>query len=165
MKKEEQAQFISPSRGPITLDGLVYDIIDFMRGNPDDRYVVGVGTDSKLYSDHCLFVNAIFVHRVGHGGRYYYRKIYKTTHYVLRTRIHEEAWMSLELATKLLEMMQSALSQTSFNYNLEIHVDIGERGKTRSIIKEIVGMIQGSGFLVRIKPDAVCATTVADKHT
>jgi len=32
------------------------------------------------------------------------------------------------------------------------------------MIREIVGMIKGSGFFVKIKPEAFAAATLADKH-
>jgi len=51
-----------------------------------------------------------------------------------------------------------------FTNELEIHVDIGQNGPTREMIKEIVGMIKGSGFFVKIKPEAFAAATLADKH-
>ena len=50
-------------------------------------------------------------------------------------------------------------------FNLEIHVDIGENGRTKEMIDEVVGMIIGNGMRVRIKPHAYAATSVADKHT
>jgi hypothetical protein len=50
-------------------------------------------------------------------------------------------------------------------FNLEIHVDIGENGRTKEMIDEVVGMIIGGGMRVRIKPHAYAATSVADKHT
>jgi len=36
------------------------------------------------------------------------------------------------------------------NYNVEIHVDVGNNGPTRSLIKEIVGMIEGMGFVAKV---------------
>lgn len=53
---------------------------------------------------------------------------------------------------------------TLLDYNLEIHVDVGQHGKTKEIIDEVVGMIIGSGFEVRTKPDSYGASTVADKY-
>ena len=48
---------------------------------------------------------------------------------------------------------------------VEIHLDVGENGKTKELIRDIVGMITGTGFAARIKPDSFGASKVADKHT
>ncbi len=48
---------------------------------------------------------------------------------------------------------------------MEIHVDVGNNGPTRSLIKEIVGMIEGMGFVAKVKPDSFGASRVAHRHT
>jgi len=47
-------------------------------------------------------------------------------------------------------------------HDLEIHTDIGQVGETKEMIKEIVGMVKGNGFEVKIKPESFGATSVAD---
>jgi len=42
---------------------------------------------------------------------------------------------------------------------------VGEVGPTREMIKEVVGMVTGSGFVAKTKPEAYGAAVVADKHT
>ena len=62
--------------------------------------------------------------------------------------------------------MIERLGAVSFlQFNLEIHVDIGENGRTKELIDEVVGMIIGNGLAVRIKPHAYAASAVADKYT
>ena len=51
------------------------------------------------------------------------------------------------------------------NLQVEIHIDIGAQGETRDLIREVVGMVVGSGFAAKIKPEAFGASSVADKHT
>ena len=46
-----------------------------------------------------------------------------------------------------------------------IHGYFGERGDTREMIKEVVGMVTGNGFVAKTKPEAYGASYVADKHT
>ena len=70
--------------------------------------------------------------------------------------------MSFELAQRVLEALASF---SLLQFNLEIHVDIGENGRTKEMIDEVVGMIIGSGLAVRIKPQAYAASSVADKYT
>jgi predicted RNase H-related nuclease YkuK (DUF458 family) len=44
-------------------------------------------------------------------------------------------------------------------------MDVGTRGDTRDLIREMVGMVAGSGYDALIKPDSFGATKVADKFT
>ncbi|HBG22336.1 MAG TPA: hypothetical protein DDW83_03655, partial [Peptococcaceae bacterium] len=77
-------------------------------------------------------------------------------------RIFMEAATSLETASKL---TQSLADKGHAELDLEIHLDIGQNGKTKEMIRDIVGMITGSGFDAKIKPDSCGASTVADKYT
>ncbi|MBU3957376.1 ribonuclease H-like YkuK family protein, partial [Patescibacteria group bacterium] len=38
-------------------------------------------------------------------------------------------------------------------------------GPTREMIKEVVGMVNGNGFVAKTKPESYGAFVVADKHT
>ena len=47
-----------------------------MRAEPARKYSITIGTDSELLAGHKAdFVTAIVVHRVGNGGRYFWRRI------------------------------------------------------------------------------------------
>jgi uncharacterized protein len=107
-------------------------------------------------------VTAIVVHRQGMGGIYFWERRVSKKHYVLRTRMYEEAAMSLEMAETVLELFRH---DGITKYDVEIHVDIGKVGETRKMIQEITGMIRGSGYAVRIKPDSYAASKVADRYT
>jgi len=105
---------------------------------------------------------AIVIHRVGAGGIYFWKRIIEKKQYVLRARIYQEATYSLTTAEEFLELLKrDGISK----YDVEIHVDIGKFGQTREMINEIVGMVRGSGFAVKIKPDAFGASKVADQYT
>jgi hypothetical protein len=149
-----------------------------MKGDTRKQYRLIIGTDSR--ANHLIeggakeveFVTAIVIHRLGKGARYFWRKETKEKIHTLRQKIYEETGLSLFVAQKLIGELNKYLSNTTDNpalklpkYELEIHVDIGERGPTREIIKEIVGMVQGSGFNARTKPYSCGASTVADRHT
>jgi len=73
-----------------------------------------------------------------------------------------EAATSLETASKL---AQDLAEKGHTELNLEIHLDIGQNGQTKEMIRDIVGMITGSGFDAKIKPYSCGASTVADKYT
>lgn len=153
--------FISPTHGPMSFSAVFEDICKFMSEEPLAEYKLIVGSDSQAREQVC-FVTAIVVHRIGKGGRYYYTK--KTVRKMpsLRQRIFYEAHLSLELASKLAaEMARNGHS----DLNVEIHLDVGKNGETKSLIKDLVAEINGSGFAAKIKPDAYGASQVADKHS
>ena len=154
--------FYNPNSGEMTFDDVVSLIVTTMKSRPKDRFELLIGTDSSVSNDHVDMVSAIVLHCVGHGGRYFWTRRRERLIPSLRQRIWREAWLSFELAQDLIER----LSKTSLlQFNLEIHVDIGENGRTKDMIDEVVGMIIGNGLSVRIKPYAYAASSVADKHT
>ncbi|KUO52903.1 MAG: hypothetical protein APF76_14665 [Desulfitibacter sp. BRH_c19] len=153
--------FISPSKGPMPLQGVLEDILDFMETKPDEKFNLIIGTDSHTKTYAC-FVTAIIIHQVGKGARYYYHKKRQRKIASLRQKLFYEAAISLETASKVADFLAKRGQE---KLNVEIHLDMGNQGETRSLIKEIVGMVSGSGFNAKIKPDSCGASTVADKHT
>lgn len=153
--------FISPSRGRLTFDQVFKDMTDFIKQNPDSKFKLIVGTDSQLREEVC-YVTAIIILREGKGGRFYYAKERERTKLGLKQRIFYETSRSLSVAAKLAKKLaENGLSDPE----IEIHLDVGEQGKTKDIIREVVGMVTGSGFDARIKPDSYGASKVADKFT
>ncbi|HHV78581.1 MAG TPA: hypothetical protein GXX40_03040 [Firmicutes bacterium] len=154
-------QFISPTKGVMSFDRVFRDIISYIEEEPQAKYKLIIGTDSHTREDVC-FVSAIIVHRVGKGGRYYYHRKRDKKFPSLKQRIFYEAAMSMGIASRLAEKLaQKGHSEL----DVEIHLDIGQNGQTRELIKEIVGMVTGSGFHAEIKPNSYGASKVADKHS
>ncbi|HOK35250.1 MAG TPA: ribonuclease H-like YkuK family protein [Candidatus Pacearchaeota archaeon] len=155
--------FQSPTYGKMSFNQVVDNLVDFILKDPKEIYKLVVGTDSegKEYPE---FVTAIVIHRQGKGGRFFYQKSKTGKKYTLRTRIYEETMKSLILATKLREALEKKFQKKQPNNfkDLEIHTDIGQVGETKEMIKEIVGMVKGNGFEVKIKPESFGATSVAD---
>ncbi|MGB9812944.1 MAG: ribonuclease H-like YkuK family protein [Thermovenabulum sp.] len=153
--------FISPTKGKLTLRETVEDIIGYMEEDPKAQYKLIIGTDSQEKDNTC-FVTAIIIHRVGKGARYYYRKKVMALIKNLRQRVYTETSLSLEAVNSI----KNELEKTNYkNMDVEIHVDIGQNGDTKELIKEVVGWVMGSGFRVKIKPQAYGATKVADRFT
>ncbi|MHB1126070.1 MAG: ribonuclease H-like YkuK family protein [Bacillota bacterium] len=153
--------FISPTKGRLNLEQVFQDIISFVRSGPGARYKMIIGTDSHARSETC-FVTAVVIHKVGKGGRYYYRKKTHRKITSLRQKIFFETSLSLETAGKLAAKLAE---QGMDELDVEIHLDIGANGDTKDLIREIVGMVVGSGFGAKIKPNSYGASKVADKHT
>jgi len=126
-------------------------------------YEIIVGTDSqKLGKDSFDFVSALIIHRVGFGGIYFWKREVLKKRMSLKERIYTEATMSLQIAETFIELLKT---NGISHLNIQIHVDIGHNGETRSLINEVVGMIRGSGYQVKIKPEAFGASKVADRYT
>ena len=153
--------FYSPTKGQLTFSATFEEIMNYINDQPEENYKLIIGTDSHAYlNENVTFVTAIIIHRVGKGGRYYFQKHKQQYMESLRQRIYFETSLSLEVASRLAEKLaQSGHSEL----NIEIHLDIGEKGETREIIREVVGMVIGSGYNARIKPESYGASKVADK--
>lgn len=153
--------FVSPSKGVLSFDGLYEDVVQHVNEHPNDDYKLIIGTDSHTKDD-IVFVTAVILHRKGKGARYYYTKRRDRKMPSLRQRIYYETSLSLSVASQLAERIAS--NGTS-NLNVEIHLDVGQGGDTKDLIREVVGMVMGSGFDAKIKPDSYGASKVADKHS
>jgi predicted RNase H-related nuclease YkuK (DUF458 family) len=153
--------FCSPSRGPLTFEAMFEDIAEYMKEDPGCNYKLIIGTDSQN-RDHVTFVTAVVVHRIGKGGRYYYTKRRDRKISSLRQRIFFEASLSLSVASRIAEQLSR---DGHSKMNVEIHLDIGQNGETKEMVREIIGMVMGSGFDAKIKPNSYGASKVADKHT
>jgi len=159
--------FISPSKGKMTIQQMVDDLVAFMREEPDYFYRLVVGTDSKTGKpdprEQVNFVTAVVIHRKGKGGRYFWQKNKIGKIGSLRDKIYTETLLSIQLAEKLVPDLTKKLNGE--RYKLEIHIDVGDVGPTREMIKEVVGMVTGNGFTAKTKPESFGAFSVADKHT
>jgi uncharacterized protein len=163
--------FFSPSKGNLTLDEMIKEVFAYMKESPENEYEVIVGTDSPS-SDKPFFPIAIVVLRTGSGGRFFLKKMHYPDSFLKRfaninwkNRILQEVYLSCELALSLKEKLEQE-NKLGLKYQFEyIHADVGERGKTKEMVKEVVGLIKGNGFEPKIKPYSFAATVVADRYT
>lgn len=153
--------FISPTKGRMNLSQVIRDLLSYMKTNPGNKFTLIIGTDSQLREKVC-YVTAIVILCRGKGGRFYYTKEYEQAGLSLKERIFYETSRSLRVAAQVTEeLAKNGIA----DLNIEIHLDIGEYGRTKDIIREAVGMVTGSGFGAKIKPDSYGAFKVADKYT
>lgn len=166
--------FHSQTHGDLKVDEIIVKIKEFLEEDDKAEYSLVIGTDSheinnikrpKNGSKSINLVTAVLVHRKGFGGKYFWRRETKANIHTLREKIYSETMTSLSFATEFVPLFKKGLNGKSPNYNLEIHVDVGEHGATREMIKEVVGMVTGNGFVAKTKPNAYAASYVADKHT
>lgn len=147
---------------------VVNEIVNFIAEDQEFGYTLVIGTDSQVKRENGIqevdFVTAIVIHRKGKGGRYFWHKIKDKKIYSLREKIYTETYYSLEWAQKLLPVLQESVHSYA-PYELEIHIDVGDVGKTREMINDVVGMVTGNGYVAKTKPASYGASVVADKHT
>lgn len=162
----EGAAFLNNSSGtPLSLAQVVDEVVRFMRADTKYKYKIMIGSDSDCVEDkHFDFVSAVVVHRVGNGGRYFWRRVAAGPFYTLRDRIIQEVLLSLDLGKRIILELEN-VKDASLDWDFEIHADIGERGPTKVMIQEVVGMIRAHNFEARTKPDSYAASKVADRHT
>jgi predicted RNase H-related nuclease YkuK (DUF458 family) len=147
----------------LDVSALVRELTDFIKIKPNNHYKIIIGTDSEQLADkNADFVTAVVVHRLGNGGRYFWRRIELGKFHTLRDRIIKEVLLSLDVAKEILTELKK--SPELKNWDFEIHADIGENGETKTLIQEVVGIIRANNFAVRTKPESYAATKVADRH-
>lgn len=145
------------------IPGVIQEISHFMRGDKKRHYKVIIGTDSESLKDNeADFVTAIVVHRVGNGGRYFWRRVEAGKFYNLRDRIIQEVVISLEAAKEIVLELKKMNDVPVWSF--EIHVDVGENGETKNLIQEVVGMVRANDFEAKTKPESYAASKVADKY-
>lgn len=159
--------FYSPTKGKMTTVEVVEDLVDFVHEQPEDFYRLVVGTDSKSDKPNGRlkidFVTAVVIHRKGKGGRYFWTKTPLEKIASLRDKIYTETLLSIQMAEEIVPQFTKRLNGE--RYRVEIHIDVGDVGPTREMIREVVGMVHGNGFAAKTKPYAYGAFVVADRHT
>ncbi len=161
MESEQENQLFHRCDGSqLPLKNVVEEVIQYIKADPSMRYKIVIGSDSENRTG-VDFVSAVVVLRIGHGGRYFWRRLREDKKYVLRDRIYQEVLLSLKLAEKVIQLLRA---QDFLEYDFEIHVDVGVNGETKAMLAEVVGMVRGSGFEAKIKPESFGASCVADRH-
>ncbi|CAM3964433.1 ribonuclease H-like YkuK family protein [Alicyclobacillus pomorum] len=155
--------FHSPSRGNMTLEEVAEDLLLQVNQFPKDEFRLMVGSDSqpKQGSKSVTFVTAVIIHHVGKGARYYIHREKQDHIYSLRQRMFTEASYSLQAGG----MLSEYLNERGAHWGWEVHLDIGQKGATKQLVREIVSWITQSGYEARIKPDSYGASKVADRYT
>lgn len=164
-----EGNFHNPTRGNLTLEGVIEEMKDYIKSKPEKFYDVIVGCDSPS-GEEPHFPVAVVILRKGEGGRFFLKRVsYKNKKFHnWKERILEEVLLSIELALALRENLSKKLKEIEepLDYQFRyIHADVGENGVTREMIKEVTGLIRGNGFEPKIKPESFVASVVADRYT
>jgi predicted RNase H-related nuclease YkuK (DUF458 family) len=140
---------------------IIEEIGSYMLQKPQYHYKIVVGSDSQPVGEIADFVTAIVVHRVGNGGRYFWKRTVGKF-FNLRDRILKEVMLSLETAVEITKILKENIN---IKFDFEVHVDVGENGNSSQLISEVTGIIRAYNFPFKTKPESYAASSVADKHT
>jgi predicted RNase H-related nuclease YkuK (DUF458 family) len=138
---------------------LIKEIENFILADKKFHYKILVGTDSEHYEHQVDFVSVIVVHRVGYGARYFWQRKVFNSKFGLHQRLWQEALLSLNISQELLKI----LTHKKLNFQFELHLDLSTIGKSSSSLKEIINLVRGYGFEVKIKPESYAASKIADR--
>lgn len=168
MEKIINGYFFNPTRGNLTLNGVIDELLNYISEKPEKFYDIIVGCDSSSGQEP-YFPLAIVILRKGEGGRFFLKRVayQNRKFYTWKTRILEEVTLSCELALSLREKLHNLIGKKDgLNYQFRyIHADVGENGATKDMIKEVIGLIVGNGFEPKIKPESFAASCVADRYS
>lgn len=142
-----------------------YDcIIEFLKKASQHEHEIVLGTDSQPFNSGTFLVSVIAIicnHAEYHCRYFYQQHEERPRHHSLYERIFFEAQTTIDLACSIRE----ALPHT----NISIHLDVsGEESsnQTGRFSRSLVAMVRGYGYdSVEIKPNAWCASKIADKYT
>lgn len=172
MAEYQKLKFYNPALGNIKFSEVIEEIFEYIAKIPEKNYEIVVGCDSAsdIKPD---FPVALVVLRKGKGGRFFLTKIKypdsdKKKFFDFHQRILQEVLFSCELALEFREVFKKRVEDSGLNlkYQFEyIHADVGESGRTKDMIKEVVGLIKSNGFIPKIKPESFAASIVADRFT
>ncbi len=144
-----------------TLGGVeVLDVMSAVRSLVRKGQIVHIGTDAQKSSSRMEFVTVACVLNPGKGGRVFYTRRFDRKEISLFEKLSTETWLSLDLAIR----MHETLGFSPEARQIWVHVDANpdERYDSSDYVKQLAGMVAGSGFPVLVKPNAWCASHVAD---
>ena len=149
----------------ISFEELTEEIIAYIRVKSKKNYSVMIGSDSRA-SKEAEIVTAIAVWRIGSGGRYFWTKSKMEICPTMRDRIYKETMQSITLAQEMKSALRDQLGDEFFwNNQFIVHIDVGENGPSKEFKDSVLGMARGFGLDAAIKPFAVAASVLADRHT
>lgn len=140
--------------------GEVLDVMSTILSLVRRGQIVHIGTDAQKSSKRMEFVTVACVLNPGRGGRVFYTRRFDRKDISLYEKLSTETWLSLELAIRMNEIF----GLSTGHERIWVHVDANpdERYDSSTYVKQLAGMVAGSGFPVLVKPNAWCATHVAD---
>lgn len=143
-----------------TFDGKrVIDVVDHIndRLKMNENASICVGCDSHNMNDETVFVCVIVLHDVHSGGHVLFSKDIFPKINDMRNRLYKEVEISLDVS---LFLRDSGFDEMKF---IDVDVNTDSKYKSSEIFGYAESVIEYYGFEPRFKPNAACASKVADK--
>lgn len=161
-------RFQSPSEEDVSIENIVARVKYFLEEDENSHYTLTIGSDSEVRTfkneeASLVVITAVVIYRQGFGGKYFWMRRKTKNVKTLRDKIYQEVLQSVEVAKLMVPELKTQINGKSRLYDLEIHIDVGDSGKTREMVKEVVGVVTGYGFIARTKPYSYAASNIADK--
>ena len=141
-----------------TLAGANISLDRFLDKNLNGNNLLFIGTDSKN-AKVTRFSTVLASYTPGCGGVLIKQLNNERKIESLGERLMKEAWYSVQLAMEVAELVPLEAAA------IEVHLDVSGNAvnKSASFSSAMIGFVSSQGFACRIKPDAWCATCLADK--
>ncbi len=146
----------------LAFDAMTAELTDWILTNQGSSFRLIVATDSQP-SLPIRFETVVILVMPGFA-RSYNRRLATMGPMALAERMWTEAAMSLMVA----DALQQDLAGRGLRLEpgaVEIHLDVGENGESRTAKRQAIGMVTGAGFPVKVKPESWAASRVADRLT
>lgn len=151
--------------GLLPLEQVVRAFQQFAAEVRDARMFIWVGTDSQQHGNSTRVVTSVTAYRERKGAQSYEFIQNLNRSLPLGEKLDFETHMSIDVIGKLREI----LNRRMLFWELELHIDGGEKGKSRQHLNRVVGWAESLApvynYSVRTKPYSVAATRVADRYT
>lgn len=139
-------------------------IIQFLKEASQHNHEIVLGTDSQPFNTGTFLVSVIAVlcdNKEYHCRYFYTEHRSRPRHHSLYERIFCETQTTIDLASVIKEILPHA--------NITIHLDVSNEKSTHRtgrFSRSLIAMVRGYGYeKVEIKPNAWCASKLADRHT
>ena len=121
------------------------------------KFTFHVGTDSKSYADHTIITTTICFREDKRGALVAYQRNKIKNFNNITERLLHETIVSLEAAKMVHDITGDPPT---------IHADVNskETALSNRMLNVIMGLVQGMGFPIKVKPDA-WAADIADMYT
>ena len=173
----ENYSFYNLTYKDMSFDDVFEKIISFINQHMNCTYRLAIGTDAQVHKTTTKFITAIHIHRIRTNSRNgawgcLQKRVVNRRITSLREKISTETAISQETACLFTpkhidKITDTLISSEDDPANLEfsIHLDIGNKGATKSLIKEMTKRIEAMGIEAKIKPDSYAASSYANKYT
>ncbi|MDF2923418.1 MAG: hypothetical protein K0R57_2332 [Paenibacillaceae bacterium] len=173
---QTQLLFQNVSERRLTLEDVFQRMQAFMHKDPKGVYRFVVGTDCQANARSTTFVTGIVIHRLGRGAWACYRKtVVPTRIYSIGQKLSMETSMSQETVAEFGTARLLALEDIVLPYVYQgasfsafVDIDAGTdefHNKTAPFVAEMVSRVESMGLTARVKPEAVIASSYANRYT